>query len=554
MSHGYVYEIEIHHDGLNKYRHIRGRDKHVVEKKAHVQLASWDAQWQKRQELDAKRIAREEAAREREAKKTLALERTDEAEESIRQLEQVLGHTLNINDAIRWDDLKSNDSYALTEPAAPLLAKAEPEPKPTDAKFQPRFSVFDWVIPGARRRKIDRAESNYRLLHEKWQENEKLRIKNSMRILAAHESKVADWQKKKEKFENAQKEQNAAVDDLATRYNSGEPQAIEEYCDLVLSRSEYPDFMPQEFELEYDPSASLLIIEYRLPSLEDIPTLKEVRYVQSRDEFQEIHLKQSELNRIFDSLLYQICLRTIHEIFESDVIGAIQSVVFNGWVEFINKATGKETRSCIMSVQTAREVFVDINLAHIEPKECFRALKGVGSSKLHGMAAVAPVVRMNRNDPRFVESVDVADRLDEGVNLAAIDWQDFEHLIRELFEREFSQGGGEVRVTQASRDGGVDAVAFDPDPIRGGKIVIQAKRYTNAVGVGAVRDLYGTVLNEGASKGILVTTSAYGPDAYEFAKGKPLTLLNGGNLLHLLEKHGHKARIDLVEAKKLSRE
>ena len=130
-----------------------------------------------------------------------------------------------------------------------------------------------------------------------------------------------------------------------------------------------------------------------------------------------------------------------------------------------------------------------------------------------------------------------------------MDWEDFEHLIRELFEKEFSRAGGEVKVTQASRDGGVDAVAFDPDPIRDGKIVIQAKRYTSTVGVSAVRDLYGTVMNEGATKGILVTTADYGPDAYEFAKGKPLTLLNGSNLLHLLEKHGHKATIDLKAAK-----
>ena len=110
---------------------------------------------------------------------------------------------------------------------------------------------------------------------------------------------------------------------------------------------------------------------------------------------------------------------------------------------------------------------------------------------------------------------------------------------------------GEVKITQVSRDGGVDAVAFDPDPIRGGKIVIQAKRYTNVVDVSAVRDLYGTVMNEGANKGILVTTAHYGADAYNFAKGKPLTLLNGSNLLHLLEKHGHHARIDIREAKKL---
>jgi len=133
-----------------------------------------------------------------------------------------------------------------------------------------------------------------------------------------------------------------------------------------------------------------------------------------------------------------------------------------------------------------------------------------------------------------------------------MDWVDFENLIRELFEKEFSKNGGEVKITQASRDGGVDAIAFDPDPIRGGKNVIQAKRYTKVVGVSAVRDLYGTVHNEGANKGILVTTSTYGPDAYEFAKGKPLTLLSGSELLSLLGQHGHRAKIDLKEAKALA--
>ncbi len=81
--------------------------------------------------------------------------------------------------------------------------------------------------------------------------------------------------------------------------------------------------------------------------------------------------------------------------------------------------------------------------------------------------------------------------------------------------------------------------------------MIQAKRYTNVVGVSAVRDLYGTLMNEGANRGILVTTSQYGPDSYEFAAGKPITLLDGGNLLSLLEKHGHRARIDLTEAKRI---
>ena len=158
-------------------------------------------------------------------------------------------------------------------------------------------------------------------------------------------------------------------------------------------------------------------------------------------------------------------------------------------------------------------------------------------------------MQITRTDKRFIEGYAVANQLDESTNLAAMDWEDFEHLIREVFEKEFATSGGEVKVTQASKDGGVDAIAFDPDPIRGGKIVIQAKRYTNTVNVSAVRDLYGTIMNEGATKGILVSTANYGPDAYEFAKGKPITLINGSNLLYLLEKHGHHAKIDLREAK-----
>jgi restriction system protein len=108
--------------------------------------------------------------------------------------------------------------------------------------------------------------------------------------------------------------------------------------------------------------------------------------------------------------------------------------------------------------------------------------------------------------------------------------------------------GLETKQTQSSRDGGVDVVAFDTRPILGGKVVIQAKRYRHTVGVSAVRDLYGTMLNEGASKGILVSTSGYGSDAFNFAKDKPIELIDGGGLLYLLETHaGTRARIIMPE-------
>lgn len=147
-------------------------------------------------------------------------------------------------------------------------------------------------------------------------------------------------------------------------------------------------------------------------------------------------------------------------------------------------------------------------------------------------------------DDRFTDESDVLSELDQRPNLMELTPSEFESLITNLFEKM----GLETRQTRPSRDGGVDCVAWDTRPVMGGKVVIQAKRYKNTVGVSAVRDLFGTVHNEGAGKGILVSTSGYGKASFQFAEGKPLELLDGSNLLYLLKEHaGMEARIEPPE-------
>lgn len=215
----------------------------------------------------------------------------------------------------------------------------------------------------------------------------------------------------------------------------------------------------------------------------------------------------------------------------------------------IDPKTGNTFRNCIISIQAEREHFSNLNLAYVSARDCVAGLKGILASDLVNLAPVKPILQLNRNDKRVVEAKDVINTLDESTNLATMDWELFEHLVRDLFEKEFAGEGVEVKVTQASRDAGVDAIIFDPSPIKGGKFVIQAKRYNNVVGVSAVRDLYGTMMNEGAVKGILVTTSHYGKDSIEFAKNKPLTLISGPELVYLFNKHGKDFKIELTKSK-----
>ncbi|OPY99129.1 hypothetical protein A5906_25650 [Bradyrhizobium sacchari] len=190
----------------------------------------------------------------------------------------------------------------------------------------------------------------------------------------------------------------------------------------------------------------------------------------------------------------------------------------------------------------------------IDPKTCFRHFKGISTPSVEDIAAVRPIFILNKDDKRVVGNRDVDSEMDVEANIAAMPWEDFEHLVRQLFEWEFGGKGVEVKVFRLSRDHGVDAVMYDPDPLRGGKYVLQAKRYTRTVDVAAVRDLYGTVINEGANRGILVTTSGFGPDSRDFVKDKPITLIDGSYLVQMLRKHGRNYRIDLAEARKLNKE
>jgi len=553
----FSYSLELSHNGLKKHKVIHGPSPAFVQEKAGLLAKEWDTRWI--EILEAWDLEETALIRSKEAKKALDL------------LKNIISPVLNDYSDI-FEKLKDLTPFPK---APPVLSAFPPKPIPKPIPYPPvrkelpihKIDALIDLIPWLRRKAIADYEKKVAIQADRFKEEysawekTKLHVEEQNRIKQNeynlilekidnnHKRKLNIWEiRKNEYFENQQKN-NEKFDLLKESYLGLDPEAIHDFFVLILECSEYPDCLNNQFKVEYLSEIKTILIDYSLPSPETIPTLKEVRYVKSRNELIERHISQAEHEKLYDNLLYQIALRTIYEVLKADIAEAVEAVIFNGWVRSIDRSTGKEINPCVMSLQCKRSDFLSLNLANIDPKSCFKFLKGIGSSKLFQLAAIAPILQSQQTDKRFVQSYAVVDTLEDSYNLATMDWEDFEHLIRELFEKEFVNKGCEVKVTRASRDGGVDAIIFDPDPIHGGKIVIQAKRYTNPVGVSAVRDLYGTVLNEGANKGILVTTSDFGPDSYSFANGKPIVLFNGGNLLMLLEKHGHKAKIDLKEIK-----
>jgi hypothetical protein len=125
-----------------------------------------------------------------------------------------------------------------------------------------------------------------------------------------------------------------------------------------------------------------------------------------------------------------------------------------------------------------------------------------------------------RNGTTFLQvSRLVKDRLVEEFlrspdKLYSVEAREFEALIADVLDGL----GYEVELTQRTRDGGRDIIAIGNRSIASSKYLIECKRYSakRTVGIAPVRSLYGVVADEGATKGIIVTTSSFTKPAHEF--------------------------------------
>lgn len=298
-----------------------------------------------------------------------------------------------------------------------------------------------------------------------------------------------------------------------------------------------PPHGPRGFLVRCPPPTSRVatVLDWDLPGYDVVPEAKGVKYLPGTDQEREVPRPVTQRRALYRDVVAQSVLLALYELFGADRFGVLEGVTLNGYVGGVDPATGLAGRVCVASVAVERGVFERLNLEFVGAVECLTgALAGRLSAKPDERVAVAPLLT-----PEQVGADVVVQGDGEEPDLLSMDPIAFEGLVAQLFQAR----GLQAVTTQRSNDGGVDVEALDPDPISGGSILVQVKRYRNTVPPSAVRDLFGTVQGAGANKGVLVTTSKFGPGSYTFANGKPLTLISGTELVDLLHQHGLRGRL-----------
>ncbi|MFF3839855.1 restriction endonuclease [Streptomyces sp. NPDC001930] len=475
---------------------------------------------QRAYERDVARMQREQKAAYRQRREADALRRTQELDARVQVLEGLLAAGCRAP-AFSVDGLRRAETIEPFSPG-PL---GEPVPMPDQRFYQPEAS---WTASGRAQ-----AERDARARFERdWyaaQAAEARRVEQ----LAAYRRAYDEWAAARLDEIRAH---NRGIAGTETALGGGDPDTVVEFFSAVLFASTaWPEGFPREVSAAYERGRRRLVLDWDLPGYDVVPEAKGVKYLPSTDQEKDVPRPVTQRRALYRDVLAQSVLLALHELFRADRSGALEAVILNGYVGGVDPATGLAGRVCVASVAAGRDAFERLNLEFVGAVECVTgALGGRLSAKPDERAAVAAL-----STPEQVGAEVVVQGDGDEPDLLAMDPIAFEGLVAQLFRAR----GLQAVTTQRSNDGGVDVEALDPDPISGGSILVQVKRYRNTVPPSAVRDLFGTVQSAGANKGVLVTTSGFGPGSYTFANGKPLTLISGVELVDLLHQHGLRGRL-----------
>ena len=353
---------------------------------------------------------KERAAAEREAKKLHAeaqvaqVEALNAALEStLADVDSVLEWTLGVDDHVDLEELRrvaehpefKSKHLAPLAPPAPVYAPPEP------TFVEPAAPTGVGAMFGKKKhaQAVELARQEFTRVHAMWQAEAAAVPMRQLEQATKHQAAEAERQAKLAADEAAYAAQsqerqskvdteNAQLDAIIAALAVGEKAAVEEYFSIVFGNSVYPDPVNLDIEHSYNPVEKELEVAVGLPEPEDIPTARAYKYTKARDEISETAQTAKEQRDRYAALVHAVVLRTLHEVWESDRLGHVDTIALTAGVEHIDPATGRPTTTPLVAVAAHRGDFESIDLAHVTPVETLKHLKAVVSKNPHALTPI----------------------------------------------------------------------------------------------------------------------------------------------------------------------
>lgn len=345
-----------------------------------------------------KASAAEKKRLEAEAKQALIEARMAEVEEmnaalanTYSEIDSLLAATLAVDDFVDLENLRQTDPghppfpHPELEWPAPEIGSFVPPEAPHWVEPPPSGGLFGRMnhakqIAQARqafdvqynqwKQSVTELERQHRVAQEAYADGERERVE---RLKHAREVYAAECAEREREATAA----NLRLDELISGLAYGVDSAVQEYVNVVLANSSYPDGFPVGYEHSFESGTGELTLTVEVPAPTEIPTVKAYKYTKSSDEITSTTLPVKEQKERYANAVLQVTLRTLHEVFEADRGGHIRTIAVTIGTTALNPATGRNEYVPLAMVAADRETFMNFELDKVVPAATLKHLGGV---------------------------------------------------------------------------------------------------------------------------------------------------------------------------------
>lgn len=344
--------------------------------RASAQLSRADEAERKRLEKDAReaRIAAMEAEVE---------QRNLELAESYHDIDTLLAATLDVDDFVDLDTLRTtavHPPFPRPDLSTPVpVPRAIPDlPEPVFIPPEPPKGLGGVFGKRKHAEAVALAEAAHQQAMREWRaESERLptlRREALDRHARAEEERLKALDVERSSYARAcarreadAAERNRRIDDLITNLGYGTVDAVQEYVSIVLSNSVYPEHFATTHDFTFDPLTAELRLRVLVPGPERLPEIKAYKYTKSTDEITATSLPKKACKDRYASAVHQVALRAMHEVFEADRRGLINTISLEVGTQTVDPATGRQTYVPFVAAGAEREPFLAFDLSAVVP-------------------------------------------------------------------------------------------------------------------------------------------------------------------------------------------